>query len=101
MTSLFLSVATLQMKYKLIMIVQMQMFYLNQVVKKQLIKQRNTKNNITVNTTKKRCNNHKCVEFCGKTLSDSSNIKRNEQSKRCIEAKKTMLSEISCYQDLV
>ena len=26
-------------------------------------------------------------KFCGKTLSDSSNIKRHEKSKRCIEAK--------------
>ena len=39
----FLSVATLQMKYKVIMTVQMQMFYLFQVVKKQLIEPRNTK----------------------------------------------------------
>ena len=28
-----------------------------------------------------------CVEFCGKTLSDSSNIRRHEKSKRCTEAK--------------
>ena len=38
--------------------------------------------------------------ICGKSLSDSSNIKRREQSKSCIEAK-TMLSEISCYQGLI
>ena len=38
--------------------------------------------------------------ICGKSLSDSSNIKRHEQSKSCIEAK-TMLSEISCYQGLI
>ena len=34
--------------------------------------------------------------ICGKTLSDSSNIKRHEKSKRCTEAK-TMFSEISSY----
>ena len=39
---MFLLIATLQMKYKAIMTVQKQMFYLLQVVKKQLIKQRNT-----------------------------------------------------------
>ena len=38
--------------------------------------------------------------ICGKSLSDSSSIKRREQSKSCIEAK-TMLSEISCYQGLI
>ena len=34
--------------------------------------------------------------ICGKTLSDSSNIKRHEKSKRCTEAK-TMFSEINSY----
>ena len=40
-----------------------------------------------VNTIKRNSSNHTCVESCGTTLSDRSNIKRNEQSKRCIEAK--------------
>ena len=30
-------------------------------------------------------------KFCGKTLSDSSNIKRHERSKRCTEAKTNVL----------
>ena len=34
--------------------------------------------------------------ICGKTLSDSSNIKRHEKSKRCTEAK-PMFSGISSY----
>ena len=29
-------------------------------------------------------------KFCGKTLSDSSNIRRHEKSKRCTEAKTTV-----------
>ena len=28
-----------------------------------------------------------CVRICGKTISDSSNIRRHEKSKRCREAK--------------
>ena len=30
-------------------------------------------------------------KFCGKTISDSSNIKRHEKSKRCTEAKTNVL----------
>ena len=35
-------------------------------------------------------------KFCGKTISDSSNIRRHEKSKRCTEAK-PLFSEISSY----
>ena len=68
------------MKYKVIMTVQKQMFYLLQVVKKQLIKQRNK--DITVNTTKKRCKNHTLVSFVEK-LFPTALI----SDKRCTEAK--------------
>ena len=35
--------------------------------------------------------------ICGKTLSDSSNMKRHEKSKKKRQKQKTMFSEISCY----
>ena len=64
---MILSVATLRMKYKVIMIVQMQMFYrLHAVKKTRLKKQGNTKENTIVNTTKRSSRNHTCVEFVGK-----------------------------------
>ena len=70
------------------MIVQMQMFYRLQAVKKKRLKrQGNTKKNTIVNTIKRSSSSHTCVEFVEKTLSDSSNIRRHEKSKRCTEAK--------------
>ena len=70
------------------MTVQMQMFYLFQVVKKQLIEPRNTKKNIAVSTVLQRKDAKPIAcRFCGKTLSDSSKIKRHEKPKRCTEAK--------------
>ena len=63
---MILSVATLQMKYKVIMIVQKQMlFRLQAAKKKRVIRQRNTQKNI-VNTIKRNSSNHTCVESCGK-----------------------------------
>ena len=35
--------------------------------------------------------------ICGKTLSDSSNIRRHEKSKRCTESKPNVFSETSSY----
>ena len=51
------------MKYKVIMIVQKQMFYRLQAAKKKLMGQRNTKNNTIVNTIERNSSNHTCVEF--------------------------------------
>ena len=64
------------------------------VKKKRLKRQGNTKENTIVDTTKRSSRNHTCVEFVGKTLSDSSNIKRHEKSQRCAEAKDQCLVKL-------
>ena len=85
------------MKYKVIMIVQKQMSYLLQAVKKKrLIRQGNTKENTTVNTTKKRCKNHTLVCFVGK-LFPTALISEDTKSLKDVEKQKPMFSEISSY----
>ena len=100
MTSLWkwsLSVAALQMKYKAIMIVQKQMSYLLQAVKKKrLIRQRNTKENTIVNTIKKSSNSHGCVEFVEK-LFPTALISEDMKSLKDVQKQKPMFSEISSY----
>ena len=91
---MFLLIATLQMKYKVIMTVQKQMFYLLQVVKKQLKKQRNK--DITVNTTKKRCKNHTLESFVEK-LFPTALISEDMKSLKDVQKQKPMFSEISSY----
>ena len=92
-----LSVATLRMKYKVIMIVQMQMFYRLQAVKKtRLKKQGITKENTIVNTTKKRCKNHTFVSFVGK-LFPTALISKDTKSLKDVQKQKPMFSEISSY----
>ena len=95
MKMIFLSVATLQMKYKVIMTVQKQMSYRPQAVKKKrLKKQGNTKKNITVSTTKKRCKNHTCVEFVEK-LFPTAQISEDTKNLKDVQKQKPMFSEIS------
>ena len=100
MTSLWkwsLSVAALQMKYKAIMTVQKQMSYrLQAAKKKRLIRQGNTKENTIVNTTKKRCKNHTCVEFVEK-LFPTALISEDTKSLEDVQKQKPLFGEISSY----
>ena len=85
------------MKYKVIMIVQMQMFYRPQAVKKKsLIKQRNTKKNTIVNTTKRSSSNHTCVEFVEK-LFPTALISKDTKSLEDVQKQKPLFGEISSY----
>ena len=92
-----LSVAALQMKYKVIMIVQKQMSYrLQAPKKKRLIRQGNTKENTIVNTTKRSNSNHTCAEFVEK-LFPTALISKDTKSLKDAHKQKTMFSEISSY----
>ena len=85
------------MKYKVIVIVQMQMSYRRQAPKKKrLIRQRNTKENTIVNTTKKRCKNHTCVEFVEK-LFPTALISEDTKSLEDVQKQKPLFGEISSY----
>ena len=85
------------MKYKVIMIVQMQMFYRPQAVKKKsLIKQRNTKKNTIVNTTKRSSSNHTCVAFVEK-LFPTALISEDTKSLEDVQKQKPLFGEISSY----
>ena len=85
------------MKYKVIMIVQKQMSYrLQAAKKKRLIRQRNTKENTIVNTTKKRCKNHTLVSFVEK-LFPTALISEDTKSLKDVQKQKPMFSEISSY----
>ena len=85
------------MKYKVIVIVQMQMSYRPQAAKKKrLIRQRNTKENTIVNTTKRSSNNHTCVEFVEK-LFPTALISEDMKSLKDAQTQKPMFSEISSY----
>ena len=85
------------MKFEIIMIVQMQMFYLFQAVKKKrLIRQRHTKKNTIVNATKRSSGNHTYVEFVEK-LFPTSLISKDTKNLEDAQKQKTMFCEISCY----
>ena len=85
------------MKYKVIMIVQMQMSCRLQAVKKKgLIRQGNSKENTIVNTTKKRCKNHTLVSFAEK-LFPTALISEDMKSLKDAQKQKPMFSEISSY----
>ena len=91
------TLATLQMKYKVITIVQMQMSYRLQVAKKKgLIRQRNTKKNTIVNTTKRSSSKHTCVEFVEK-LFPTALISKDTKNLKDVQKQKPMFSEISSY----
>ena len=100
MTSLWkwsLSVAALQMKYKVIMTVQMQMFYRLQAgTKKRLKRQGNTKRNTIVNTTKRSSSNDTCVEFVEK-LFPTALISEDTKSLEDVQKQKPLFGEISSY----
>ena len=100
MTSLWtwsLSVAALQMKYKVIMTVQMQMFYrLQAATKKRLKRQGNTKENTIVNTTKRSSSNHTCVEFVEKFF-PTALISEDTKSLEDVQKQKPLFGEISSY----
>ena len=67
LSKIFLLIATFQMKYRVIMIVQKQMSYrLQAVKKKRLKKQGNTKENTIITTIERSSSNHTCVEFVEK-----------------------------------
>ena len=90
-------VAALQMKYKVIMIVQKQMSYRLQAVKKKRLKrQGNTKENTIVNTIKRSSRNHTCVEFVEK-LFPTALISKDTKSLKDAQKQKPMFSEISSY----
>ena len=92
-----LSVAALQMKYKIIMTVQKQMSYRPQVAKKKgLIRQRNTKENTIVNTTKRSSNNHTCVEFV-ENLFPTALISEDTKSRKDVQKQKPLFNEIRSY----
>ena len=85
------------MKYKVIMIVQMQMSNrLQAAKKKRLIRQRNTKENTIANTTKKRCKNHTLVSFVGK-LFPTALISEDMKSLKDVQKQKPLFGEISSY----
>ena len=85
------------MKYNVIMIVQKQMFYRPQAVKKKrLKKQGNTKENTIANTTKRSSNNHTCVEFVEK-LFPTALISEDMKSLEDVQKQKPLFSEISSY----
>ena len=91
------SVATLQMKYKIFMIVQMQVSYrLQAPKKKRLIRQGNIKRNITVSTTKKRCKNRTLVSFAEK-LFPTALISEDTKNLKDVQKQKPMFSETSSY----
>ena len=77
------------------MTVQKQMSYrLQAAKKKRLIRQRNTKENYHRKYYKEKQQQPYMCSICGKTLSDSSNIRRHEKSKRCTEAKNHCLVKL-------
>ena len=79
------------------MIVQKQMSYRLQAAKKKgLIRQRNTKENTIVNTTKRSSRNHTCVEFVEK-LFPTALISEDMKSLNDAHKQKPMFSEISSY----
>ena len=81
------------------MIVQKQMSYRLQAAKKKgLIRQRNTKENTIVNTTKRSSNNHTCVEFVEK-LFPTALISEDMKSLKDAHKQKPMFSEISSYEE--
>ena len=85
------------MKYKVIMIVQMQMSCrLQAVTKKGLIRQGNTKENTIVNTTERSSNNHTCVEFVEK-LFPTALISEDTKSLEDVQKQKPLFGEISSY----
>ena len=85
------------MKYKVIMIVQMQMSYRLQAVKKKRLKrQGNIKENTIVDTTKRSSRNHTCVEFVEK-LFPTALISKDTKSLKDVQKQKPMFSEISSY----
>ena len=80
-----------------IMIVQKQMSYRLQAAKKKRLKrQRKTKKNITVSTTKRRCKNLTLVSFVGK-LFPTALTPKDTKSLKDVEKQKPMFSEISSY----
>ena len=85
------------MKYKVIMTIEMQMFYrLQAAKKKRLKKQGNTKENTIVNTTKKRCKNHTLVSFAEK-LFPTALISEDMKSLKDAHKQRPMFSEIRSY----
>ena len=79
------------------MIVQMQVSYrLQALKKKRLIRQGNIKSNITVSTTKKRCKNHTLVSFAEK-LFPTALISEDTKNLKDVQKQKPMFSEISSY----
>ena len=79
------------------MIVQMQVSYrLQAPKKKRLIRQGNTKRNITVSTTKNRCKNHTLVSFAEK-LFPTALISEDTKNLKDVQKQKPMFSEISSY----
>ena len=83
------------MKYKVIRIVQMQMSYRPQALKKKRLKrQRNTKENTIVNTIKRSNSNHTCVEFVEK-LFPTALISKDTKSLKDVQKQRTMFSEIN------
>ena len=85
------------MKYKAIMTVQKQMSYRLQVAKKKgLIRQRNTKKNTIVNTTKRSSSNHTCVEFVEK-LFPTALISEDTKSLEDVQKQNPLFGEISSY----
>ena len=79
------------------MTVQKQMFYrLQAPKKKRLIRQRNTKENTIVNTTKRSNSDHTCVEFVEK-LFPTALISEDMKSLNDVQKQKPMFSEISSY----
>ena len=61
-----------------------------------LKRQRNTKKNITVSTTKKRCKNHTLVSFVGK-LFPTALLSEDTKSLKDVQKQKPLFSEISSY----
>ena len=85
------------MKYKIIMIVQTQMSYRLQAVKKKRLKrQGNTKENTIANTTKRSSSNHTCVEFVEK-LFPTALISEDTKNLKDAQKQRPMFSEISSY----
>ena len=83
------------MKYKAIMTVQKQMSYRLQVAKKKRIdKTKKYQKEYHRKYYKEKQQQPYMCRICGKTLSDSSNIKRHEKSQRCAEAKNQCLVKL-------
>ena len=79
------------------LIVQMQMFYRLQAVKKKRLKrQGNTKENTIVNAIKRSSSNHTCVEFVEK-LFPTALISKDTKSLKDVQKQKPMFSEINSY----